>query len=81
MKSPITDTQLRIRRPHGEMHAAPAISLREVSSELFVGAGMRAFCEQVQIEFTQSRLQERYSPYPDSGISFSSIVVLPQINL
>src|ERR1700751_113690 len=48
---------LGIRRPNGELHPALALFLGDMGAELFVGAVMGAFREQVEVEFAYCWLQ------------------------
>src|SRR5579863_7386507 len=49
--------KLRVRSPHGKLHATKPIPLAQMSAQLFVRTVMRTLSEQVQIEFTQFGLQ------------------------
>ena len=61
LKSPITETLLAFGAQTANCTPRwPSLSV-EVSAELFVGAVMRAFREQVEVEFAQRRLQLSHS--------------------
>src|SRR3984885_7678119 len=45
----------RVRRPHTEMHAAHAVDFANVRSQFFVIKKVRAFADQMKIEFCKQR--------------------------